>query len=180
MSPGILLRASVLLVVISWSFLDYCFIRSSFGVVQPGIGSLFVILMLTLLLMIPMIAVTALWAMPDIWACRLAADRMKRGECGHCGHTMKGTRGDICLECGGHRTPVAFSINSLILPCVIVLMGSWLIGAVGGEIMVRIDESHFMHIHGGSPTQVEVQREWPLWGSLQWDPMTSTARSTLD
>ena len=180
MSFALLLRTGVLLILTIWSFLSYCFIRSSFGVVQPGISVMPLIVILSLLLMIPMIAVSALWLLPDIRVHQVADVRVKKGLCANCGHSMHGNRNGVCTECGDQQRTNQLSTRSMLLSCAVILVSCWITGSIAGEILVRSDERAFIRLHVDSSKPVEHTRQWPLWGALQWDPMTGTARSTME
>ncbi|MEE2907964.1 MAG: hypothetical protein VX527_09055 [Planctomycetota bacterium] len=181
MSFATILRCVLIIALISWAFLDYCFVRSAFGVVMPGLGALVIILALALLLMIPMIFVALLWILPDARHHRLAIVRQNNKQCPSCGQSLKESGSKLCPECGPGQYQRLPSIRTLVLTCVIIWLGAWLLGAVAGETLVRLDESSFIeaHQHSGDAPDHQ-QRHWPLWGSLQWDPVSETAKASMD
>lgn len=181
MSFTTILRCVVISVITTWAFLDYCFVRSAFGVVLPGLGALLIIMALTLLLMIPIIFVAPLWILPEARLHRLVSLRRSKQQCASCGHSLQGSESGICPECGPDQHPQLPGIRTLVLTCVIIWLSAWLLGAAAGEVLVRIDESSFIHTHHVSGEASDHRhRRWPLWGSLQWDQATGTAKASMN
>ena len=181
MNLSMAVRLTVVIVLVCWAFLDYCYVRSALGVIQPGAGPLLVILALALLLMIPMVFVAPLWILPEARLHRLASVRRSRGQCPWCGHSMQGSESPVCPECGPDKGDHAPKMQPLILTCLFIWLGAWLLGAAAGESLARLDESKFISAHQLDDDAPEIRRRlWPLWGSLQWDQPTGTARATMD
>ncbi|MBG85147.1 MAG: hypothetical protein CMJ40_11460 [Phycisphaerae bacterium] len=179
MTPLIITRVSVAFLLVAWSFLDYGFVRGSYGAVLPDFWNLVVILLLTLLLMIPSLVFLPLWILPELLRKWKAGIRRSRCCCPECGQALENI-GDICLECGPLNDRNGPDDRSLFLSCLTIWLGCWLVGSIAGESIARLDEHQFIQSQEGQSDATLSRERWkPFWGSLHWDEQTATAQATL-
>ena len=179
MSMHLIMRVCLAALLVTWSFLDFGFVRGSYGEILPGSWHLLVILVLTLFLMIPSVVFLPLWVLPQLLRRWKGSIRMSRNCCRDCGRSLEASQG-ICSECGPLRSDDAKPDRSLLVSCLIVWAGCWLTGMVAGETIARLDEHQFIQSSEAAPEEADSRERWkPFWGSLHWNNESGTAFATL-
>lgn len=179
MIQRLFIRVSLALLLVTWSFLDFGFVRGSYGAVLPGIWQLVVILMLTLLLMIPSVVFLPLWILPELLRKWRGGIRKSNDCCPDCGRPLENAA-NICLECGPLDARNESCERSLFINCLAIWLGCWLAGSIAGESIARMDEHQFIQTHMTGTEDSTTRERWrPFWGSLHWDEQTATVQASL-
>lgn len=179
MSPLLFIRVSLVMLLVVWSFLDYGFVRGSYGAVLPGFWHLPVILLLTFLLMIPSVVFLPLWILPHLLQKWKGSIHESTSRCRDCGHSLEAAD-DICPECGPLTEENGPPERTLLLSCLAIWLGCWMCGSIAGEFIARMDEHSFIRAHETSmPSPYSRERWKPYWGSLHWDDQSNSPFATL-
>ena len=68
----------------------------------------------------------------------------------------------------------------LVGTCLVLWISATLIGSGVTEVIARLDEHSFIRMHEHSSLSAKSRsRAWPLWGSLEWDEATRTAKGSF-
>ncbi len=179
MIPLLFTRVALVLLLVTWAFLDFGFVRGSYGAVLPGFWQLLVIFTLTLLLMIPSLIFVPLWILPELLRKWRGSIRQSKNCCAHCGQQLEMTT-HLCLECGPPDVRTVPCDRSLFISCITIWLGCWLVGTIAGESIARLDEHQFIQSHTSETTAAPTRDRWrPFWGSLSWDQQTATVHASL-
>ena len=172
-------RVLLLALLVTWSFLDYGFVRGSYGAILPGFWNLLVILILTVFLMIPSVVFLPLWVLPQLLQRWQGSIRKSKNCCHDCGHPLEGSAG-ICPECGPLQVRVNTLDRSLLISCLMIWAGCWITGTLAGETIARLDEHQFIRSSEADSGESTSRERWkPYWGSLHWNQQSKTAFATL-
>ncbi|MCH2132242.1 MAG: hypothetical protein MK116_00685 [Phycisphaerales bacterium] len=167
------LRCGAWLVLASWSFVAYGFVRTLLHVIDPGPGEIALVLGLSLFMMFLVAWFTVLWILPEIIRASRARQRRDRGDCPWCGRSLRDSAEGVCPECGPLHLLAGPAAAVLVRRCVLVFLGAWLLGAAAAESWARLDERSFRReVMASTLVDDKRPRWWPSWGSLQWDPGT--------
>lgn len=179
MNSLLITRVCLICLLMTWSFLDYGFVRGSYGIVLPNLWHMLIMLILSLLLMIPSVVFVPLWVLPQILQKWHETVRLSRNCCHTCGRQLD-ARSRICTECGPVDRSTSFSNKTMFINCLSIWLACWIIGSAMAETIARLDEVNFIQSQQQTETKVESRPRWkPFWGMIHWDEQNQEAYANL-
>ncbi len=145
MSWTAILRVVVLLAMAAHVFYLYAFARVEQEVVGLDFATILASSAFGLVMLVPLTWAVALPDLPVILSNHRARRRWAQGRCSKCNYFLLYEAGADCPECGTARTePGSFQFGwSTVQRFVVLAAAAWVVGCVGAESWVVMDETAF-------------------------------------